>query len=260
MKVVVTGAAGSIGTALRQGLPAYGWTVVPVDREPLDDAGAVTGDVADPVVLDRALDGASGVVHLAGIPTEAPLPEILDSHVLTTRAVLDACRRRGVRRAVLASSNHAVGFTPRQPLVGVGTRPRPDTFYGVGKVAMEALGSLYADRYGLEVVALRIGSFGDRPHSRWELSAWLSPGDACRLVDAALRAPGLTYDVVYGISGNTRAWWDLAPARALGYAPQDDAEAWAADVDAGPVDPDDPEERFLGGEFTGPGYDDGRTP
>ena len=114
----------------------------------------------------------------------------------------------------------------------IGTRARPDTFYGVGKAAAEALCSLYHDRHGIAVACLRIGSFRDRPTTRRHLATWLSPGDAVRLVDACLGAPDLGFASVYGISANRRAWWDLASGRALGYDPQDDAEQWAAAIEA----------------------------
>ncbi len=137
---------------------------------------------------------------------------------------------------VYASSNHAVGHTPSGEVLTVDARPRPDTYYGVAKASAEALLSLYADRRGIDSVALRIGSFGDRPGSVRELSTWLSPGDAVRMVDAALRSTEPGFHVLYGISANTRAWWDLGPGRALGYDPQDDAETYADDVEPGPDD------------------------
>ncbi len=84
------------------------------------------------------------------------------------------------------------------------------------------------------------------------LATWLSPADCARLVHAALTAPGVGHTVVNGISANTRAWWDLASARALGYEPQDDAEAYAAEVTAehGELDPASADARLLGGFFT----------
>jgi uronate dehydrogenase len=256
--VLVTGAAGAIGTALRAGLPAHGWRVRGLDLARPDPRGdgeeALVGDVLDPPLLESAVQGVAAVVHLASLPDEAPLEAVLPSHVLSTGAVLEAARRAGVRRVVLASSNHAVGRTPRPAtgVLGVDVRPRPDTFYGVGKVAMEALGSLYADRYGLEVVALRIGSFGERPTSERQLGTWLSPGDGVRLVQAALTAPDVSYAVCWGVSANTRSWWDPAPGRALGYLPQDDAEAYAQEVATGGEVLD-----LVGGPFTDPHYDVG---
>lgn len=255
-RVLVTGSSGSVGVAAVTGLAGCGWTVRQLDRlaptvtldAPHD---AVTGDCSDAAVLDAALPGCIAVVHLAAIPIEADITDIAASHVVTTARVLEAAVRHGVPRVVAASSNHAVGFTPRADLVGIDVRPRPDTYYGVGKVATEALCSLATDRDGLATACLRIGTFADRPRTERQLSTWLSPGDLVRLLDACLTAPDLTHAVVYGISANTRGWWDLAPGRALGYQPVDDAEAYATDVlaTAPPHDPNDPEHAYLGGGF-----------
>jgi uronate dehydrogenase len=116
------------------------------------------------------------------------------------------------------------------------------------------------DRYGLEVVCLRIGSWKQYPTSVRELSTWISPADGVRLLAAALTAPGVGFAVVYGISANTRAWWDLAPARALGYLSVDDAEEYADRIPDADADPDrsDPEWARLGGPFAGPAYDEPR--
>ena len=179
-------------------------------------------DAVRAVFDEERLDG---VVHLAGLPDEASLPDALTSHVVTTAALLDACVAHDVTRFVYASSNHAVGRTPRSDvnegdLLTVETRPRPDTFYGVAKVAAEAMLSLYADRYALDTVSCRIGSFGPEPTSVRQLSTWLSHDDCVRMVEAALTVPAPGFAVLYGISANTRAWWDLAPGRALGYDPR----------------------------------------
>jgi uronate dehydrogenase len=204
--------------------------------------------------------GMDGIVHLAGIASEAPFEDILSVNIEGTWRVLETARRAGVVRVVYASSNHAVGFTPRVPMVGIDIPPRPDTYYGLSKVFGEALGRLYTDRYGVSVACLRIGSCTDRPTTRRMLSRWLSPGDAVRLVHACLTSPKLGYALVYGISDNTRAWWDLGPARALGYEPHDDAEEFAGQVLGAdqPPDPDDPEEKFLGGRFVQMPADDDR--
>lgn len=259
MRVLVTGAAGSIGTVVCNGLVDRGYDVIGLDRmvEPEGFTGAwYTADCADPdavaAVFDRAMatGGLEAVVHLASIPTEAALPEILESHVITTGALLDAMVEHGVNRILYASSNHAVGRTPRRDLLGVDAQPRPDTFYGVGKVAAEALLSLYVDRYGIDAVAARIGSFLAQPESRRGLSTWLSHDDAVRMVDACLTAPAPGFAVIYGISANSRAWWDLDPGRALGYHPQDDAEQFAATVEQIPATGDDEvEARYVGGPF-----------
>lgn len=261
-RVLVTGSSGTIGRTLVEGLPAHGYAVRGLDRVAPPDSGldALTGELLDAALLDRALADVHAVVHLAAHPGEAPLEEELTSHVLGTQAVLQAARRQGIKRVVLASSNHAVGRTPRGGLpdgrLTVDVRQRPDTFYGVAKVALEGLGSLYADRYGLEVVALRIGSFQPRPRSRRHLATWLSPGDAVRLVVASLSAPDVAYEVVHGVSANTRGWWDHEPGRRLGYLAQDDAEAFADDVLAVPeTEQDRRDGEFVGGEFVDAEYD-----
>jgi uronate dehydrogenase len=227
--VLLTGASGLIGRMVRPRLTDLGWELHCLDREPNGDAEVMSIDVHDIDALDAATVGCGAVVHLAGIPGEAPLAEILEANVQGTQAVLDAALRRGIRRVVLASSNHAVGMWERSgdENLEVDIRPRPDTFYGVAKVAAEALGQLYADRFGLEVVSLRIGNCLEKPRNRRDLATWLSPGDAARLVDASLSGAVSGHVIAYGISANTRSWWDLSTARALGYQPQDDAEVFA---------------------------------
>jgi uronate dehydrogenase len=213
-------------------------------------------DLTDPAAAEEvvAQTRPEGVVHLAGFPGECSLPVSLSSHAVSTAALLEAMLRHDVRRLVYASSNHAVGRTPRgDGVLGVHTPPRPDTFYGVGKVAAEALLQLYADRHGLDVVATRIGSFLPAPATRRHLATWLSPGDAVRMFSAALTAESPGFAVIYGISANTRAWWDLEPGRALGYHPEDDAEAWAVDIEVDPRTPeDDDDATFVGGPFATP--------
>jgi uronate dehydrogenase len=157
-----------------------------------------------------------------------------------------------VRRLVYASSNHAVGRTPRRDLLTVEARPRPDTFYGVGKVAAEAVMSLYADRYGLDTVACRIGSFHPEPQTVRQLATWLSHDDCVRMVEASLTATAPGFAALYGISANTRAWWDLEPGRALGYHPQDDAEEFADRVAPSPAD--EAEAAHVGGPFATPEF------
>jgi uronate dehydrogenase len=257
MRVLVTGAAGSIGRVLVPGLARRGHHVVGVDLVPQPAGSSVpwhVADCADPAQVAAVLDAepVDAVVHLAGIPDETSLCDSLTSHVVTTAALLEAMVERGVDRFVYASSNHAVGMTPRGELVGADVRPRPDTFYGVGKVAAEAVMSLYVDRHGVDAVSCRIGSFLERPETRRHLATWLSHDDCVRMVEAALRCPSPGFAVLYGISANTQAWWDLAPGRALGYEPQDDAAAWAGELPA--REEDEAEAARVGGPFAGPAF------
>ena len=262
--VLLTGAAGRIGAVLRGGLPERGWALRSLDVVPIADPRPgeehVVADVTDPAAMTEAVSGASAVVHLAGVSSESTWAAVSHANIDGTHCVLEAARRAGVPRVVLASSNHATGFTPR-PASGLLREddglPRPDTFYGVSKVAVEALGSLYADRYGLEVVCLRIGTALPEPTTTRHLSTWLSPTDQVSLVDAALRAPSPGFAVVWGVSANTRTWWDLTAARALGYHPADDAEVFAGALVEVHGEPDlaDPVHARVGGEFTTAEFD-----
>jgi uronate dehydrogenase len=251
VRVALAGAAGRIGRVVRTGLAARGHEVLALDVARAD--GVVSVDVGDTAALSPLLAGYDAVVHLASSAGETSFETALDTHLRVTHSVLEAMRSARVPRLVYASSNHAVGFSPRADRVSVDIRPRPDTFYGVGKAGCEALCSLYVDRYRFQIACLRIGSFEEIPQTRRHLSTWLSPADAVRLVEACLTAPALTYAVVYGISANTRGWWDLGPGRALGYHPEDDADVYADQIVAIPETEDD---RFdalhVGGDFCRP--------
>jgi hypothetical protein len=259
--ILITGAAGQIGAMLRPRLAAPGRILRLADIAPLQPGPgeeAVTATVTDLAAMTAACDGADAVIHLGGIPLESTWERILDVNINGTYTVLEAARRAGVRRVIIASSNHAVGFAPLDtaPIPDYAF-PAPDTFYGVSKVAGEALGALYSRRHGMDVICVRILACVELPWNVRILSAWLSPDDAGRLFDACLTAPSPGYRVIFGVSANTRGGWvSLDEARALGYEPRDDAEAYAPQVLAeaaaagGPVTI--PEYRYLGGEFTGP--------
>ncbi|MBD0743631.1 NAD(P)-dependent oxidoreductase [Streptomyces sp. CBMA152] len=260
--VLLTGAAGGLGTLMRELLPAYGYDlrlfdVVPIPGEP----DAITADLADKDALREAVRGVDAVLHLAGISLESSFDKILRANIEGTYNVYEAAREEGVARVVFASSNHAVGFTPRpegdtplEPgaLIPVGTPHRPDTFYGLSKAFGEDLAQYYWDKYGLETVSVRIGACFKEPTSVRMMSVWMSPGDGARLFHAALTAERVGHTVVYGSSANTRLWWDLSSARALGYEPQDDSEPYAEKLIAeeGELDPGNPEHACLGGHFT----------
>jgi uronate dehydrogenase len=260
--VLLTGAAGGLGTLMRGLLPAYGYElrlfdVTPVEGEP----DAITADLADKAAVREAVRGVDAIIHLAGISLEASFDKILRANIEGTYNLYEAAREEGVKRIVFASSNHAIGFVPRpegdapfppEALIPVETRHRPDTFYGLSKCFGEDLAQLYWDLHGLETVSVRIGSCFMEPTSVRMLSVWMSPGDGARLFHAALTAEKVGHSIVYGSSANTRLWWDLSSARALGYEPQDDSEQYAEKLVAeyGELDPDNPDHAHLGGHFT----------
>ncbi|MFH9862819.1 NAD-dependent epimerase/dehydratase family protein [Streptomyces sp. NPDC017202] len=254
--VLLTGAAGGLGTLMRELLPAYGYRLRLMDLRPIEgEPEALVADLADRDAVREAVRGVDAIIHLAGISLEAPFDRILDANIVGTYHLYEAAREEGVRRVVFASSNHAVGFTPRpqgdDPLIPVETPHRPDTFYGLSKAFGEDLAQFYWDKHGLETVSVRIGSCFPEPTSVRMLSVWMSPADGARLFHAALTAGDVGHTVVHGSSANTRLWWDLTSARALGYEPQDDSEPWAGKLIAeqGELDPENIAHAHLGGHF-----------
>jgi len=261
--IVITGAAGLVGSMLRTRLARPGRTLRVLDIAPLlagPGEEAIQASVTDVDAMTAACQGADAVIHLAGIPGEAPWPRILEVNINGGYAVFEAARRAGTPRVIFASSNHAVGFVPRSAFpVPDYAFPAPDSYYGVSKASIEALASMYHHRYGMDAICVRILSCFPQPRTVRMLSTWLSPDDAGRLFEACLTAERPGFRVVFGVSANTRGGWvSLAEAEALGYQPQDDAEAYAAQIiaeygEAPLPDPDtDPVLRYLGGEFTLP--------
>jgi uronate dehydrogenase len=178
-RVLITGAAGRLGTILREGLRGRFDALRLLDVASLGPGQPgeelVTADVRDLFAVTDAMDGIDAVIHLAGIPHEDTFERILESNVVGTYHVFEAARRQGCARVVLASSLHVTGFYPAETRIGPDAPPRPDSFYGVGKAFGEALGRLYADKHGIEVLCLRIGTLAERPTTPRHLSTWLSP-------------------------------------------------------------------------------------
>ena len=250
--VAVTGGAGRIGGFLRDGLRRPGRVLRLLDTTaaagPADDEEVLLGSVTDRDLVARLVAGADAVVHLAGIPTEAPWADILEVNVGGSQAVLHAAAEAGVRTVVVASSNHAAGYWSRAAdgsLLADDAPPRPDSFYGWSKAAVETLGRLYHDRYGLTVVNLRIGWCSRHPTTERGAEIWLSPGDVARLVEAAVDPAVTGFHTVWGVSANTTSWWSPAGGAAIGYHPVDDSAAYAAALE--PADPSLPDQ--LGGDF-----------
>lgn len=260
-RILITGGAGKVANLLRTGLRSPDLVLRLLDiREPAPPAGGdpgreeiVIGSVTDPEVLAEAMRDVDAVVHLAGQSREAGVRDVIESNMYGTYLLFEAARAAGVHRIVLASSNHAAGFQPRadEPLPP-DLPGRPDTLYGWSKVAMESCGQLYADRFGMDVICLRIGLWCPRPPNLRALAMWLSPADGVRLVDACLTAPSPGFRIVWGISRNTRRWCSLAEGEAVGYFPVDDAEVFAEELIAQHGEPDfdrDPILTRVGGQW-----------
>lgn len=253
--VVMTGAAGGVARQIRPLVRGLWDRLVLSDRRTPDDlaAGEVfqAADLADLDAMEWLLEGADAVVHLGGHSVEGPWEAIHEANVVGLFNTFEAARRRGVERVVFASSNHAVGFYRRDERIDHDVQPRPDSRYGISKVFGEAVGSLYARKYGVRTFNIRIGNVAARPADRRRLAIWLHPDDLVQLIRIGLEHPAIVDDVVYGMSDCERAWWSNDHARALGYRPAHKAEdhmefalAEQAKLASDPLG-----DRFQGGAF-----------
>lgn len=252
-RILITGAGGTIGIALRQQLQGVYSLLRLGDICAQLPAGTgeevVDLNILDPVELTAAMQDIDCVVHLAGVPSWTPWPRILSVNIEGTYNVFEAARSSGVRRVIYASSNHAVGFHRRERWLDGSTAPRPDSPYGAAKVFGEALGRLHADKYGMSVACLRIGTIRtpDYPIDARQLASWISHRDFAQLVRRCIDYPHYHFIMAYGVSRNTRSRWSNAHLDFLGYAPEDDSEKYAPEILARNIPEDAISAQFHGG-------------
>jgi uronate dehydrogenase len=235
-RILITGAAGQIGLALRAGLAGSYDLLRLADLAPQKPAGAgeevVQFDLGDMPAVEAAMQGIDCVVHLGGVSVEDSWEKVLPANIAGCYNVFEAAYRQGVKRVIFASSNHAIGFHRRERFIDNTVVPRPDTRYGVSKVFGEAVGRLYADKHGLSVACLRIGTFRnpDRPDNARQLLTWISHRDMVQLVRRCIDHPDYHFVTVYGVSNNLRSRWDNTNIKFLGYRPEDDSEVFAPEI------------------------------
>lgn len=234
-KIVLTGAAGNLGTQLRGPLSKMAKTLVSTDIA--EDLGAlndnetyVKADLASFDAVSALLDGADMVVHFGAIVAEVPFDQMLGPNFVGSYNVWEAGYRHGVRRIVYASSIHAVGMYPKWERITPSSDHAPDTFYGLAKCFTEDLARMYWDKRGMEAVCLRILSCTAKPNNARALGSWLSYPDLVRLVSRSVDTPITGFTVVYGVSNNDRSPVDNSASAHLGYVPQDNAEDYAAEI------------------------------
>ena len=231
--ILMTGAAGVVGTFLRNEFRGR-YHLRLSDMTAIDDCGPdeefVEADLSNLEATQHAVAGVEGIIHLGGYSAEGDWGTILNANIIGAYNLFEAARIDGVKRIVFASSNHAVGFYKRDTTIDHTAARRPDTRYGLSKAFGESLASLYADKYGAEVMNIRIGNVAEKPIDVRRLSIWISPRDIAQLVSIGLEYFDIKYEIVYGMSDNKRAWWDNSNALRLGYAPQDRSEDYAAEV------------------------------
>ncbi|CUH45357.1 NAD-dependent epimerase/dehydratase family protein [Ruegeria atlantica] len=254
-KIVLTGAAGRLGSYLREPLSRLCEEFVSSDiaaavSNLAPNETYVKADITDLDAMVALFKGADMVVHFGAVGDEAPMEVLWGPNFYGAYTVWEAAHRNKLRRVVYASSIHAVGMHKKTDFIGIDAPHKPDTFYGLAKCFAEDLASLYWDKCGLESVCMRILSCAQPTNSR-AVGTWLSYDDLIHMVERAISTPITGFSVVYGVSNNDRAPVDNAKARHLGYCPKDNAEQFAEQIYTtdGPLDPYDPANTHHGGPF-----------
>lgn len=254
-KLVLTGAAGRLGSYLREPLARFADTLVSTDLAHeigtlYEGESYVRADLQNFEEIFDIMQGADMVVHFGAVGDEAPFEEIVGPNIIGAYNVWEAAHRQGVSRVVYASSIHAVGMYPKTELIGTDVPHRPDTFYGLAKCFAEDLARLYWDKRNLEAVCLRILSCAQVTSAR-ALGTWLSYADLVQLVEKALTVQAPGFSVIYGVSNNDRSPVDNSKASHIGFRPKDNAEQFADTIlsEAFPSNPSDPGTSCHGGPF-----------
>jgi len=266
MKILVTGAAGIVGTAVRPYLADAFDEVQLTDLDLISDLSenesCVVGDLCQAEFtngLVRQSEGCAldGIVHLAGlVGPDYSFDEVLQPNIVATHYLLQAARRYGVKRFVFASSHHAVGYFPRGAPIDHRTAPRPDSWYGLSKATGELQCSHASDAYGLGVMCIRIGNVGKTVTDERRLHLWSSARDLAALIMIGMRGTQTGYHLTYGVSRCPHPFFDNRHAESLGYSPLDSsldhladpsiAENSIVESQDGPVDP---MHGYIGGHF-----------
>ena len=254
-KIVLTGAAGRLGSYLREPLSKLADQLISTDI--VEEIGNtysketfVRANLTDLIALEELCKDADIIVHFGAFVDEAPFEKLLGPNFIGSYNVWEAARRNNVKRVVYASSIHAVGMYPTSETIGVNIPHRPDTFYGLAKCFTEDLGRMYWEKCGVEAVCLRIASCAQVTSTR-SLGSWLSYDDLIQLVTRAIDTPTTEFSIIYGVSNNDRATVSNEEVRFLGYRPKDNAEIFAPKIfaNAPTANPNDLAQTRVGGPF-----------
>lgn len=254
-RLLLTGAAGNLGRHLRTEIAPFAAHLRISDVKDMGPAAPneeiIQGDVADASLMMDLTRDVDMVIHLGGQSVEGTWENVLNSNIVGFYNMYEGCRKNGVKRLIWGSSNHAIGFYPREQVIDASVIPRPDTNYGVSKVFGEALAQYYWDKYTFETVSIRIGSCFPKPLDRRMLTTWLSYPDLTHLIERCLIAPRVAHTIIYGVSDNNMKLWDNHMAAHIGFRPKDNAEVHRAEIEAN-CPAHDPNDRIVachGGGF-----------
>jgi len=254
-RILITGAAGRLGSELRQGLVHLAKRVRISDRVEMNNVQEYEepfvcelGDFDAVVELTKDVDA---IVHFGGAPLETDFETILDSNIRGSYNVYEGARQNAVQRVIYASSVHSIGYHELGSQIDADSPVRPDSLYGVSKNFVESLARLYWDKFGIESCCLRIFSSFPEPVDRRMLWSWLSFQDCVQYVDRALVAPHVGFTIGHGLSNNRLKPVDDSKAGHIGFHPQDSAESYREAIERNTdiTDPHAAATKFIGGWF-----------
>lgn len=264
MNVLITGANGTVGSALQSHLDSdFDLTLLDING----DDNITIGDVRDYKSIRSSFDEQDAVIHLAVHPlTDDNWVSVLETNIIGTYNVLKATRDASVPTFVYASSNHAVGLYERENVPEIyyneidftldeETPHRPDSFYGTSKAFGEDLTCYFTNRFqyptraqSIRICTVRESEY-DHPYGvaeqgvaegRWrrdsavyalqiarQRAMWHSRSDCAQLFQRCLKSNTDGYDIFYGVSDNERRWVDIEHAKkVIGYEPEESADEW----------------------------------
>jgi uronate dehydrogenase len=259
-RVLLTGAAGTLGSAMRKALAGWAEELVLSDIVPIKDLNKgesfVACDLGDLESVLELVKGCDGIIHLGGVSVEGTFESIMNGNLKGVYHIYEAARQQGVKRIVFASSNHLVGFHSREERLDDKSPMRPDSLYGVSKGFGELIAQYHFDKFGIESALVRIGSCLPKPVNRRMLSTWLSEGDLAGLIKKVYAVNRLGCTIIYGASDNPWSWWDNSHANFIGWQPKDSSADFEEEVLRNdPLLPtDDPVLLYQGGVFAMAGH------
>ncbi len=229
--VVVTGAAGNIGSKLRAYWKARaGYDLVLIDQAAGGDAAIVEADLSGADEKWASMfAGADAIVHLAAnAAADASWPALIGPNVLGAFNVYQAAAAQGVKRIVYASSVWAMGARRHDAMpIGEGPAEPGAHPYGASKAIGERIGQTFVETHRINTVALRLGACAPGannpwPMNDWDDACWVSNRDMCDGFTRAIEAETAGFLIANLVSDNPAERWSLANARTmLGYAPND---------------------------------------
>lgn len=233
-KILITGAAGFIGSYIREAFnDRYDMRLADIGEinEPQGHE-VIKADITNLDEMRRVCEGMDTVVHLAAdrSPSANFYETLLSLNIIGTYNIFQAAKEQGCQRVVFASSvNAMLGYSP-DVSVRWDMPVNPTNVYGVTKCFGEALGQCYANN-GLSAICIRIGAIKrqDDPNlnqpvenpSDWG-EGWISQRDLVQLIQRCIDVEGVDFAIVHGQSRHKRPRLDIAhTCDVLGYEPED---------------------------------------